>query len=587
MELPPALAPWGPLLRIFPPDLALSLGPPLQRLASAVGPLRSRERAGDGEVDGFDGLSRRGSYERLLVSEWLLAEEAPEEFLRRAAGGEHTFLRLARPEPMGSRRSVALFDAGPGQLGSPRIAQIAALIVLARRAEAAGAPFGWGVLQRPDVPLQAGWEPAGVLRLLRSRTPWEPTDSHLDAWRERLSGWKDLDDAWIVSSPGVTARPLLQGISRLEIRDVLEPGVRRLAVVLYRGARREGELALDLPAEPDCVRLLRDPFGTEVAAPAGLPAALRPSSNLLFSPNGRHLLARTRGGGLLVLPVPNSPRAARKPPELHFPNVPGAVLVAAGGESRRISALMHGTAGLVLGTSSPGDPDLLGQLYVTGAQGQPPFQIPPATTLNPLFRLQEKVFVLDAAGNLFQLAEPPPAHHARIVQRGVLAAVVRDSRIVLAMKLPDGSLRFMAVWSDGEIKALEAHRNLRPDEAFFGTGSSGSGFGLAAVRCGNEWTLFHHGKTRLRALSGSRAVGVVSESRDRGEGLMLLNADDRTLGLAGRNWSRPLLVASGPIEHLAVSTASPQFAYATADGEVTIASTETGAVAARWLPEAP
>src|SRR5687768_17876785 len=45
------------------------------------------------------------------------------------------------------------FDAGPNQLGSPRIAQIAALIVLSRRAEAAGVRFAWGILQEPDAPL--------------------------------------------------------------------------------------------------------------------------------------------------------------------------------------------------------------------------------------------------------------------------------------------------------------------------------------------------------------------------------------------------------------------------------------------------
>ncbi|HSF40711.1 MAG TPA: hypothetical protein VLT87_13030, partial [Thermoanaerobaculia bacterium] len=138
VELPRPLAPWRPWLAIFPRDLALSLGPVLQRLSFAVGPLRMERASGEGDPDGFDGLAQRGPYERLLPSEWLLADEAPEEFLRRAAGGEHTFLHLARPVPGGSHLSVALFDAGPGQLGSPRIAQLAALIVLARRAEAAG-----------------------------------------------------------------------------------------------------------------------------------------------------------------------------------------------------------------------------------------------------------------------------------------------------------------------------------------------------------------------------------------------------------------------------------------------------------------
>jgi hypothetical protein len=117
MDLPRPLAPWGAYLSIFPRDLALSLGPVLQRLSSALGPLKARRSSGEGEADGFDGLARRGSYDRLLATEWMLADEAPDEFTRRAVMGEHIFLRIHHPAPGGSRVSVALFDAGPAQLG--------------------------------------------------------------------------------------------------------------------------------------------------------------------------------------------------------------------------------------------------------------------------------------------------------------------------------------------------------------------------------------------------------------------------------------------------------------------------------------
>jgi hypothetical protein len=120
VELPRALTPWAAYLQLFPRELVLALGPMVRRLDSVIGPLRAQGRRGDGDPDGFDGLARRGSYERLLLSEWLLAEEVPEEFVRRAAMREHGFLHLARREPVGSRVSVALFDAGPNQIGAPR-----------------------------------------------------------------------------------------------------------------------------------------------------------------------------------------------------------------------------------------------------------------------------------------------------------------------------------------------------------------------------------------------------------------------------------------------------------------------------------
>ncbi|HEU4387097.1 MAG TPA: hypothetical protein VFV34_04830, partial [Blastocatellia bacterium] len=150
MELPRSLAPWAQYLKIFPHDVALALGGLVHPIALTVGPMRSRLTRGAGDPDGFNDLTRRGSYEHLLVSEWPLSDEVPDEFARRAAMGEHLFIKVARREPAGARISIALFDAGPNQIGAPRIAQLATLIALARRAEAARAQFGWGFLQDSD-----------------------------------------------------------------------------------------------------------------------------------------------------------------------------------------------------------------------------------------------------------------------------------------------------------------------------------------------------------------------------------------------------------------------------------------------------
>src|SRR5262245_56636664 len=61
---------------------------------------------------------------------------------------------LAAPATGGA--CLAVFDACPGHLGGPRVAQIATLLTLARRAEAAGVRFAWGVLQEPEAPLSPG-----------------------------------------------------------------------------------------------------------------------------------------------------------------------------------------------------------------------------------------------------------------------------------------------------------------------------------------------------------------------------------------------------------------------------------------------
>ena len=111
--LPETLRPWREWLSWFDPELAVQLGSLLQRLHPLFGPFRGNSQGGDPELEGLDDLRPRGSYEHLLATEWLLADEMPDEFLRRAASGEHIFL-APRPKARRADRSiVALFDTGP------------------------------------------------------------------------------------------------------------------------------------------------------------------------------------------------------------------------------------------------------------------------------------------------------------------------------------------------------------------------------------------------------------------------------------------------------------------------------------------
>lgn len=147
--LPPALESWRPELETLPKQLVLDLQPLLPLLASLLGPMHAPPVQGQGEPDGMDGLDRRGPYERLVASEWLLADEVPLEFLRRAVDGEHLFSRVRRVEPSATRRCVVLMDTGPEMLGGPRLVQLVAWLALARRARRAGASFEWAWSSSP------------------------------------------------------------------------------------------------------------------------------------------------------------------------------------------------------------------------------------------------------------------------------------------------------------------------------------------------------------------------------------------------------------------------------------------------------
>jgi hypothetical protein len=596
IELPRSLAPWGSYLAVFPRDLALSLGPVLQRLASAVGPLQVRRRDGGGAVDGYDGLDRHGSYERLLATEWLLADEMPDEFLRRAVMGEHLFLHTARPEPGGTRASVAVFDAGPGQLGSPRIAQLAALIVLARRAEAAGARFAWGILQDPEAPLHPEVTESGILRLLQSRTPHEATDAQIGAWRARVQGWKETDDVWIIGPPRLGGVSAARGASVIQVWDVLDPDLRRVAVRVRPGGpgTPPREITLELPDDSVCARLLRDPFASTVNRPRRLDPLLQPVSNLVFASNGARLFARAAGGGVVAFPVPNSPRGEAGPPRAYDP-APGHLPVAVGVFRKRVLVAVCREDGLVLHELHRKGGTSLFAAYAPDP-GQPGFLPPePAAEppLQPILGTVSQLYVRDASGRLFRLTTPSPQGIGRLelLARTTAASVSAGVLTLVEPAQGEAPARLVHLAEDGEVETLAAIEGTGR-RAFFGYGGplSDPAWGLAAVEDEGTgaWQIFgRHGTWPVTPFAGTQVVGVGRDPQQPGggPGLLLLEDDWRSLVLAGRSGSRKVATATSEIEHVAVHHASPRFALATASGEVTVGSFEHEAPLFRLLPE--
>ncbi len=268
MRLPDSLAPWRPWLGWLDPPQAEALAPMMLRLQPLLGAFRLRARPGLAEPEGVDDLRRRGHYERLLASEWALAEVAPEEFDRRAAAGEHLFLAPRQVARQAEAWTVAVFDTGPAQLGAPRLAHLALWILLAQRAQAARARFAWGVLGAPGE-LHPADSPAQLRRLLDARD-FAPFHAGADglgdaqaleqAWRERLDGLDPSPlERWSIGahSPGFALGHRV---------DVQREGGDALAVTLASPQLRR-QVRLPLPPPAPSVRLLRGRFEAERAAP--------------------------------------------------------------------------------------------------------------------------------------------------------------------------------------------------------------------------------------------------------------------------------------------------------------------------------
>ncbi|HZS05962.1 MAG TPA: hypothetical protein VFD58_14080 [Blastocatellia bacterium] len=600
MKLPQSLAPWAQYLNLFPPELSLALGAMARRIAVLVGPLRARAMAGEIEPDGFDGLAQRGVYERLLATEWALAEEAPDEFNRRAVMNEHLFFRIARRNPAGSRVSLALFDAGPNQAGSPRLAHLAALVVLARRAEAAGAHFGWGVIQLPGMTVMSEVDGASVLRLLESRSPSEVKADDLNAWRNRVADWHGLDDLWLVGGKSLVALPAGLKPSRMEVSDVLEPDVRCLSVTVRSASGVRKEVRLDLPEDKVCARLLRDPFGVATAEPKTVKAKFTPASNLVFDSSGTKLFALSADGGLIAYPVPNSPRAGTGKPKLYQSGYGGRI-VAAGRYAGSIVLLKtHGEGAFVEHLRRKGYLrdgarfDILSGIRQAFPE--------PNAELRSCFRVTGSNELLVAAPNktLFKMKLPgpflPPGETpapvtAEPVAANVLAITQTYSRVIyLGQEVTGGSYHVVSIGSAIERTTMPGAGS-DPPGAFFGYGGGYAHwtFGLLVVQESEDrWIILTaQGEVtvQVRLSAGERVVGVgVNRDGAYGAGLVILEGDDRTLRLQGRDWHRTLVTAPAKIEHVTASHAAPFIAYSTVDGAVYVYSIKDSAMVCQFLP---
>jgi hypothetical protein len=609
-SLPPALAPWRRPLSELPRDLAVGLGPLVQRLAQAVGPLRPARQAPSGEVDGFDGLARRGSYERLLLTEWLLADELPDEFLRRATTGEHAFLHPARREPGRTRRSVALFDAGPGQLGGPRLVQLALLVVLAARAEAAGVRLAWGLLQAPGL-LREDLTGAGLMALLQGRTDLEPSPGHLEAWAAALSregpAPRAADDLWVVGAAPASAA--LRAASTVALGDVLEPGVLRVEALVSRPGSAPRRVELPLPPREATVRLLRDPLREASAPPADgedrFPGALPdPASPLLLSPDGSLVLVRLRDGGLVGHRVPGSPRVR-----------PGRSFRVPLGKGTRVVAAGYAWGARWMALASPSLPGMLVVSRI-GKQGRRASKqyaawedheaagAPLRPLLPDVFEGPHGLYLLEEARLSRVRVAPAPVKGP--VGSGAppmvwnAALEPRGGRLVVAAQGAPHTNDFGVLTTRptehvrGEGWVWEVRTQApAPHQCFFGEGRhlADPRLNLAALRVApSHFRLLARwdsgGRDWLEVPPGLEPCGVAVETGAAAPSLVTMTADRHALVALQPRPGRPplmrtLLTTASPILQVATTPGTPAIALHTAGGEVLVYSVKYQAVLLR------
>jgi len=360
--LPRPIARWADELAALSHDARDLLGPwlpILERVRGAISPPHSHT---EGEPDGLSGLNRRGLYERLVATEWALLEAVPDEFVRRAGAGEHLFHQLARAEPAGAGRVVALFDAGPWQLGAPRLAHLAWLLVLARHARSRSVHLAWGVLQSPAEGLRESTDAGDIRALMAARTHEIVDAAMVAAWADRLGPAAKREERWLVTharDERTASRLEAITLAVSEADDSSASGPLASALVLdatSRASLKEGAV-LPLPPRRTCGRLLRDPLYEEprralVRTPHP-DATIAAGAQVVFSATSPYVLARLASGAIVALTVSTDGERAIQRIATFVP-AEGTSVVAAGWRKGRIYVLTTDGAKVMLHTGRGG-----------------------------------------------------------------------------------------------------------------------------------------------------------------------------------------------------------------------------------------
>jgi hypothetical protein len=583
IALPRHLAPWASLLALFPEEIALTLGRLAIQISQLIGGTRIND-AREGIPDGYDGIARRGSYDRLLASEWLVHDEVPDEFLRRAVSGEHSFLQRLHRHDASARRTIALFDTGIDQLGAPRLAHIAVLIVLMQRAVKARASLAWGILQEQSDALRTSVTEVTICELLEGRSKASVSDDDIERWlaSDAVAG---ASEVWLIGSERLAEQRRRQQASVLSVADVLEPEAPQRIRVTVSGSRglRPRTVKLEIPEQRAGVQLLRDPFGKAVASRHRSPVHIDVASAIVFSRDGRRLFVRGAPRGLLSVHIPNSPRATASPPVVFTP--PRGDVIAVGQSLR--------DKGAVVICRQAGEDEVVvhrlskrgGVALSTDRYGGMPAE-PRHNPLRPLGLLKGRHLFVDVTGQVVEIADG----HLRIrLPRRVIASRATHDAFVYIEHLGVARVKVVRTGKNGDLELTEAAINLpaSPDDTRYYFGAVGLANLIAYSPRESRCTIIH----RLQVMTfdvprSHRVVGMVERGHPTAKPFAVAIDDSRKrIDLLDQDVREQLLTTAAPITSAAASDVGPMIAYITLSGELGVYSCRANAMVLRVAAE--
>ncbi len=585
MPLPAALQAWHPWLQWFTPELAAAMGDVLHRMHPLLGRFQGRRQGGVAEPDGVEDLRRRGSYERLLSSEWLLATELPDEFLRRAAGGEHLFL-APRPRAMqADKLIVAIFDTGPWQLGAPRLAHIALWILLARRAEEVGGAMRWGALHQPGQWCDAS-TPEQLKRMLRTRSFEVAGEAQWEQWTQWLdANATGVGETWLLGHAVDGARAQTRPPSHtVQVRPGLNGDT--LEVALRAGAAVRA-MQLPLPPAQAAARLLRGQFLAEAPAQAHEQRSDRLSLKFapIIAPNGMLVTVPLldEAGAMVFRIPPQGERKRGKHKQQKWGN--GAELLSAAFCGKSFTAVLSQKEQLYFWKNP-----------ALGTQPRPlkqAFDAPPGRgSLLPCIWQHDashsRLFVQDSAGNLVfwvgthrNKGVRDASRGPMILDHGVLAMAPVDEHRLVYVTFDKEHLWVRFAGANGREQVahqLSFSRAQHTKVLLTGGLQWSKGFGACAVRTSAAdapelWQVQHrstavdvpHERWQIQLAPGAVAVGLVHVAASGSYALVVQASNRHDLALHTNSGAEPLLTLASAIQRISVCPNTGLMAILTMD----------------------
>lgn len=520
-----------------------------------------------------------------MSSEWLLATELPDEFLRRAAGGEHLFL-APRPRAMqADKLIVAIFDTGPWQLGAPRLAHIALWILLARRAEEAGGAMRWGVLHQPGQWYDAS-TPDQLKRLLRARSFEVAGEAQWEQWTQWLdANATGVGETWLLGHTVDGARAQNSPPSHtVQVRPGLNGDT--LEVALRAGAAVRA-MQLPLPTAQPVARLLRGQFLAEAPARAHEQRSDRLSLKFapIIAPNGMLVAVPLldEAGATVFRIQPQGERKRGKHKQQKWGN--GAELLCAAFCGKSFTAVLSQKEQLYFWQNQALDtqPRPLKQV----------FDAPPGRgSLLPCIWQRDashsRLFVQDSAGNLVFWVGTHQNKGVRdasrgpmILDQGVLAmAPVNDQRLVYVTFDKEHLWVRFAGASGREQVAHQLNYGWGEHTKVLLTGGLqwNKGFGACAVRTSaadapEMWQVMQgsaaadvpYERWQIQMAPGGVAVGLVHLAASDNYALVVQASNRHDFALYTTSGSEPLLTLASAIQRISVCPNTGLMAILTVD----------------------